>query len=121
MTGDKWPSLHRAEAESEIRASNDGSTAIKLLQMANDTDRNAGLLPRRAKPTIERLVDYSGISESNINHAMTYEFAPVYRHDDLGRLRLMASAEGYVMVRRPGALPFLMTVKEWADLSDVAT
>lgn len=35
--------------------------------------------------------------------------------------RLMAMADGWVMVRRPGAAPYTMTSKEWADLPDVET
>jgi hypothetical protein len=39
------------------------------------------------------------------------------RYDDLGPRRVMAVAEGYVMVRRPGCAPRLMTLKEWAKAS----
>lgn len=34
-----------------------------------------------------------------------------------GPIRLMAKAEGYVMVRRPGCLPFILSVKEWESLA----
>ena len=34
----------------------------------------------------------------------------------LGPVRFMAAAEGYVMARRPRALPFIMTVSEWNSL-----
>ena len=33
-----------------------------------------------------------------------------------GPIRLMASADGYVMVRRPGKLPFVLTAAEWGEL-----
>lgn len=32
------------------------------------------------------------------------------------RLRLMAHADGYVMVRHPAATPFVLPVKEWESL-----
>lgn len=41
--------------------------------------------------------------------------------DRLGDLRVMAVAEGYAMVRRPHAIPFIMTVKEVAALRDRET
>jgi hypothetical protein len=33
-----------------------------------------------------------------------------------GPIRLMASADGYVMVRRPGKLPFVLSNSDWVDL-----
>ncbi len=33
-----------------------------------------------------------------------------------GRLRYMAHAKGYVMVRRPGCIPFVMDEKDWLAL-----
>jgi len=41
-----------------------------------------------------------------------------YRYDDLGRILLMTRAEGYVMVRRPYAIPFVKSEKWWASLSE---
>lgn len=38
------------------------------------------------------------------------------RGDDHGRLRFMARADGYVMVRRPGAAPYCITEKDWLAL-----
>jgi hypothetical protein len=38
------------------------------------------------------------------------------RHDNHGPIRLMAQADGYRMVRRPGAAPFVMTDREWQAL-----
>lgn len=38
------------------------------------------------------------------------------RRDHIGQLRLMAGTEGYVMVRRPGCMPFVITAKEWEKL-----
>lgn len=35
------------------------------------------------------------------------------KKDRHGELRLMAAAKGYVMVRRPGCMPFVMSGKEW--------
>ena len=32
--------------------------------------------------------------------------------DDGGHVRVMAQAEGYLMVRRPHGVPFIMSVKE---------
>jgi hypothetical protein len=33
---------------------------------------------------------------------------------------LMAGADGYVMVRRPGCMPFVMRADEWLQLSEAA-
>jgi len=33
-----------------------------------------------------------------------------------GVLRLMARADGYVMCRRPGCVPFIMTERQWNEL-----
>lgn len=33
--------------------------------------------------------------------------------DDSGPIRCMAVADGYVMARRPGCVPFILTVKDW--------
>jgi len=38
------------------------------------------------------------------------------RFDQWGQFRLMVRAEGYVMVRRPRAIPFVMPEKEWQEL-----
>ena len=40
------------------------------------------------------------------------------RQDKHGRLEIMGHARGYVMVRRSGAMPFVMTVKEWLALPE---
>lgn len=37
----------------------------------------------------------------------------IYGH---GPVRLMGEAEGYCMVRRPGAMPFVISLKEWLAL-----
>lgn len=34
--------------------------------------------------------------------------------NDLGKVVLMAEADGYAMVRRPGALPFVIASKRYA-------
>lgn len=38
------------------------------------------------------------------------------RYDKYGKLTCMAWADGYVMVRRPRAHPFVMTMKAWQAL-----
>jgi hypothetical protein len=38
------------------------------------------------------------------------------RYDRHGAIRLMAQADGYFMVRRPGAAPFVLNTREWAAL-----
>lgn len=38
------------------------------------------------------------------------------RFDRYGELRLMVEAGGYVMVRRKGAMPFVISWREWAEL-----
>lgn len=35
---------------------------------------------------------------------------------DYGRVRFMARSGGYVMCRRPRAMPFVLTEKEWAKM-----
>jgi hypothetical protein len=35
------------------------------------------------------------------------------RTDNFGRIVCMAVADGYVMCRRPGCMPFVKSVKEW--------
>lgn len=32
-----------------------------------------------------------------------------------GEVRLMCMAEGYVMARRPGCLPFIVSAEDWAS------
>lgn len=39
------------------------------------------------------------------------------RYDKTGKIRIMTSADGYCMCRRPGAIPFVMKIKEWEKLS----
>jgi hypothetical protein len=38
------------------------------------------------------------------------------RRDPTGPIRLMAEADGYVMVRRPGCLPFVLSAANWLAL-----
>lgn len=38
------------------------------------------------------------------------------RYDNHGRIVLVARGSGYVMVRRPGCLPFVKTEKQWAKM-----
>jgi ABC-type thiamin/hydroxymethylpyrimidine transport system permease subunit len=35
------------------------------------------------------------------------------RGDSLGPIRFMAAVDGYVMVRRPGSMPWVETVADW--------
>ena len=42
----------------------------------------------------------------------------IKRRDRFGRIDFMAAANGYVMVRRPGCIPFVMREKEWSDLPE---
>lgn len=37
--------------------------------------------------------------------------------DQHGPIRFMAAADGYVMVRRPGCVPFVLTAAAWAALN----
>ena len=37
---------------------------------------------------------------------------------DGGQLKPMAFADGYVMARRPGCIPFVMTEREWQKLPE---
>lgn len=57
---------------------------------------------------------------ARINHTGIGKFPAgpkLHRLGD-GPVRLMARSGGYVMVRRPGCAPFVMTEKEWAALPD---
>ena len=36
-----------------------------------------------------------------------------------GPVRLIVEAEGYVMARRPGCAPFVLSVKEWRALEPI--
>lgn len=42
------------------------------------------------------------------------------RYDDRGPIVLMAVAKGYVMVRRPGCIPFVLTERDWQAMSEKA-
>lgn len=35
------------------------------------------------------------------------------RGDSIGPIRFMAAVDGYVMVRRPGSMPWVETVADW--------
>ena len=37
-------------------------------------------------------------------------------YDKHGLIRFMCESGGYVMVRRPRCMPFVLTLKEWAKL-----
>lgn len=40
-----------------------------------------------------------------------------WRFDGHGRVRLMAVADNYVMCRRPGCIPFVLSVQKWNAMS----
>ena len=41
------------------------------------------------------------------------------REDQYGSMRLMAVVEGYVMARRKGCQPFVISIKEWNEIGDI--
>jgi len=41
------------------------------------------------------------------------------RYDSLGKITAMAWTDTYVMVRRPHAMPFVLSMKEWRAMSDM--
>ena len=44
---------------------------------------------------------------------------PTTREDQYGPFRLMAVSEGYVMARRKGGKPFVVSVEEWVEIGDI--
>jgi hypothetical protein len=45
-----------------------------------------------------------------------YEKTAPKRKDQHGLLRPMVECDGYVMVRRPGAMPFIIPLKEFENM-----
>ena len=45
-----------------------------------------------------------------------YQAVPLEREDEYGSFRLMAVSEGYVMARRKGCTPVVMTIDEWVEI-----
>ena len=45
-----------------------------------------------------------------------YQAIPLEREDKYGPFRLMTVSEGYVMARRKGAPPFVVTIDEWVEI-----
>jgi len=45
--------------------------------------------------------------------------SPKIKYDNSGPLHFMVQKSGWVMCRRMGEIPFVMTVKEWNALSGV--
>lgn len=41
------------------------------------------------------------------------------RYDRGGKLTAMATADGYVMVRRPRCMPFVVSLRFWSNLPKV--
>lgn len=44
---------------------------------------------------------------------------PLAREDRYGSMRLMCVSEGYVMARRKGGIPFVVSMEEWIEIGDV--
>lgn len=44
-----------------------------------------------------------------------YSVTGLAEHTEIKKIRVMAVAEGYVMCRRPGAMPFVMAVTQLSD------
>lgn len=65
---------------------------------------------------------YSDLTRKLIRDGLqkSEEGAMRQREDIHGPLRLMASAEGYVMVRRPGCVPFVLREQDWLQLRERA-
>lgn len=45
-----------------------------------------------------------------------HQAVPLEREDRYGKFRLMAVAEGYVMARRHGCPPFVVSIDEWVAI-----
>lgn len=45
-----------------------------------------------------------------------FEIAPLVRKDKNGKVTFMCRSGGYVMVRHPRAMPFVLSEKEWRKL-----
>lgn len=45
-----------------------------------------------------------------------FEIAPLVRKDGRGKITFMCRSGGYVMCRRPRAMPFILSEKEWRKL-----
>lgn len=54
------------------------------------------------------------LSTSKIKDLSVGKLAEV-RSDRAGKITLMVRESGYVMVRRPRAIPFVMSEKDWDD------
>lgn len=44
------------------------------------------------------------------------KFDPRDRIDEYGIIKVIARSGGYIMARRPGLMPFVLTEKEWNKL-----
>ncbi len=47
---------------------------------------------------------------------MTKQYIHKCRYDEIGKLRMIACAEGYVMVCRSGCMPFVLDGKVWNSM-----
>ena len=45
-----------------------------------------------------------------------YDKVPLEREDEYGPIRLIVLAEGYVMARRKGKAPFIVSIDEWVEI-----
>ncbi len=45
-----------------------------------------------------------------------YDKVPLEREDTYGPMRLIALAEGHVMARRKGGVPFVVPIDEWVEI-----
>lgn len=50
--------------------------------------------------------------------AFEFPQGPKTRADDGGKITLMVRSGGWVMVRRPGCIPYTMHEKDWCKLAD---
>lgn len=57
---------------------------------------------------------------AKVSHLAFYKFptAPKMRPGGDGPVRFMTRSGGYVMARRPGCVPFVLSEKEWMALPD---
>lgn len=53
------------------------------------------------------------------NHISAHDFPHGPKLWKGGLIKFMARSGGYVMVRRPRAMPFVITEREWCDLPEL--
>jgi len=115
------------------------SEAVRLLRAANEADgAQAVTLMRRAAEDVEAAIR-AGAEKQGMDPDLAVQ---IYRREGGaagtvtvvspplrkvlppnlggGEGRFMTHCDGYVMARKPGRAPFVMTVKEWNNLPDPA-